>query len=79
MASTFRGRRAVHLENGLVRVSVLVGGGHIAEISLVEKAVNPLWIPPWTSIEPCDFDPALLNTGCQSYLWLFRKRQLLDA
>ena len=55
--STFAGRKAVRLENGLVRVSVLIGGGHIAEICLLEKDVNPLWIPPWPSIEPSHFDP----------------------
>ena len=46
----FHGRRAAQISNGVVRVSVLAGGGHIAEISLLEKGVNPLWIPPWPSI-----------------------------
>lgn len=55
---TFRGRRAEQLDNGLVRVTVLAGGGHIAEIALVEGGVSPLWIPPWPTIEPSDFDPA---------------------
>lgn len=54
---TFYGRRAHSLDNGLVRVTVLVGGGHIAEITLLENAVNPLWIPPWPTIEPRDHDP----------------------
>ncbi|MBI3694205.1 MAG: hypothetical protein HY238_05120, partial [Acidobacteria bacterium] len=57
MAATFHGRRAAQISNGVVRVSVLAGGGHIAEISLLEKEVNPLWVPPWPSIEPADFDP----------------------
>jgi hypothetical protein len=53
----FHARRAVGIENGLVRVTVLSGGGHIAEICLLERGVNPLWIPPWASIEPDAFDP----------------------
>ena len=57
MDTIFHGRRAAQISNGVVRVSVLAGGGHIAEISLVEKGVNPLWVPPWPSIEPTDFDP----------------------
>ncbi|MBI3664958.1 MAG: hypothetical protein HY236_01835 [Acidobacteria bacterium] len=56
MPASLQGRRAFQLENDRVRVSVLVGGGHIAEILLKEKQVNPLWIPPWPSMEPCDFD-----------------------
>ncbi len=63
MAATFHGRRAVRLDNGVVRVTVLVGGGHIAEILLQEKPVNPLWVPPWPSIEPGDFDPRI-QTPC---------------
>ena len=62
LAQAFAGRRAAQLENGLVRVSVLVGGGHIAEISLLENGVNPLWIPPWPSLEPAEFDPRVHTT-----------------
>ena len=57
MVASFHGRRAVQLDNGLVRVSVLHGGGHIAEMTLLENGVNPLWVPPWPSIEPRDWDP----------------------
>jgi hypothetical protein len=35
-----------------VRVVILVEGGHIAEIAEKTTDVNPLWIPPWPSIEP---------------------------
>jgi len=55
--TTFRGRRAARLENGRLRVTVLAGGGHIAEISRLDQPVNPLWEPPWPSIEPGDYDP----------------------
>jgi len=61
METTFHGRRARRLTNGLIRVTVLAGGGHIAEIALVEGGLNPLWIPPWPSIEPSQFDPRVHN------------------
>ncbi len=69
--ATFRGRQAAALENELIRVTVLGGGGHIAEITLKEKGVNPLWIPPWESIEPSAFDPkvhAQYGTGPEGRL-----------
>src|SRR6187431_2752652 len=50
------GRRAVSIENDWVRLTVLEGGGHIAEVLDKATGVNPLWTPPWPSIEPGDFD-----------------------
>ena len=59
MAETiYRNRRAVQIENELVRVTVLAEGGHIAEILDKATGVNPLWTPPWPSIEPSAYDPA---------------------
>ncbi|MGD0363753.1 MAG: DUF4432 family protein [Bryobacteraceae bacterium] len=58
MAETrYRGRRATSIENEHVRVTVLHEGGHIAEILDKESGVNPLWTPPWESIEPSTYDP----------------------
>jgi hypothetical protein len=51
----FHGRRAVQIENGPVRVTVTIEGGHIAEILDKASGVNPLWIPPWPSIEPTSY------------------------
>ncbi len=48
----YRNRRAAQIENDLVRVTVLIGGGHVAEILHKPTGVNPLWTPPWPSIEP---------------------------
>lgn len=48
----YRNRRAARIENDLVRVTVLFGGGHVAEILHKPSGVNPLWTPPWPSIEP---------------------------
>jgi hypothetical protein len=56
---TYCNRRAVRIENDDLRVTVLVGGGHIAEISHKKTGVNPLWSPPWASIEPSSYDPAV--------------------
>jgi hypothetical protein len=54
--STYRGRRAVFIENGQLRVTVLVEGGHIAELLDKRTGINPLWTPHWESIEPSTFD-----------------------
>jgi hypothetical protein len=50
----WRGREAFALSNHLIRVTTLIGGGHIAEFSLVQDspAVSPLWSPPWETMEP---------------------------
>jgi hypothetical protein len=51
----FRGRRAAAIENSDLRLTVLEGGGHIAEVLHKRAGVSPLWIPPWPSIEPDDY------------------------
>ena len=53
--TTFRDRRAVQIESDALRVTVLVEGGHIAEILDKQSGVNPLWTPPWPSIEPSSY------------------------
>jgi hypothetical protein len=54
----FHGRRAAALENGDVRVTMLESGGHIAEVLDKRTGVNPLWTPPWPSIDPAAYEPA---------------------
>src|SRR5260370_22231579 len=54
----YRGRRAAVVENDHVRVTVLEEGGHIAEMFDKRSGVNPLWTPPWKSIEPSTYVPA---------------------
>ena len=56
--TTYRNRRAVQLENEQVRVTVMVEGGHVAEILDKKTGVNPLWTPPWPTIEPSSYDAA---------------------
>lgn len=50
------------LDNGTIRVSALRGGGHIGEIRFLsddpKKAINPLYVPPYQTIEPYEYDPA---------------------
>jgi hypothetical protein len=53
----YRGRRAVQLENERLRVTVLKEGGHLAEVLHKKTGINPLWTPPWRSIEPSSYDP----------------------
>jgi hypothetical protein len=53
-----QGRRATTIENDALRVTVVHEGGHIAEILDKPSGVNPLWIPPWPSIEPSAYDAA---------------------
>src|SRR5438093_4772033 len=55
---TYRGRRAATIENGHLHVTVLEEGGHIAEIRDARTGINPLWTPPWASIEPSTYDRA---------------------
>ena len=55
----FHDRSAWRLENEQLRVTVLEGGGHVAEIVLKDsgggESINPLWVPKWPSIEPWEF------------------------
>jgi hypothetical protein len=55
---TYRGRRAKSIENDTVRVTVLREGGHIAEILHKPSGINPLWTPPWASLEPSTYHAA---------------------
>jgi hypothetical protein len=49
----WHGRNGYVLGNSLVRLITLTGGGHIAEFQLEQSpGVNPLWLPPWKTIEP---------------------------
>jgi len=54
--SAYRGRSAAVFENDSVRVTLLREGGHIAGILDKQTGVNPLWTPPWPSLEPSAYD-----------------------
>jgi len=73
---TFHGRRAWVLSNRLMRVSVLSGGGHIAEVRLLsddpKKNVNPMRVPHYATIEPQHYDDAKHNPlyGSDPHRWV---------
>lgn len=52
----YRGRRAVQIENEHLRLTATLEGGHVAEILHKPSGINPLWTPPWPSIEPSTYD-----------------------
>jgi hypothetical protein len=54
--TTYRNRCAAQIENDTLRMTVLVEGGHVAELLHKPTGVNPLWTPPWPSIEPSTYD-----------------------
>lgn len=56
--TTYRGRRAHQVASGDIRLTMLVEGGHIAEVCDLSSGVNPLWTPPWPTREPSTYDPA---------------------
>jgi hypothetical protein len=70
------GRQAWVLENGIIRVALLRGGGHIAEVRLIssdsKRNVNPLRVPHYPTIEPYDYDPAKHDAiyGDDPHRWL---------
>lgn len=54
----YRGRKAHAIENDHLQVVVSDEGGHIAAITDRASGANPLWAPPWPSIEPSSYDAA---------------------
>ena len=72
----FHGRRAWVLANGWMRVSLLAGGGHIAEVRLMsddpKKNLNPMRVPHYATIEPYLYDDARDNPvyGDTPHRWL---------
>ena len=53
------GRSGFILRADWGHVSVLEGGGHICDLHLNAcSGVNPLWRPPWATIDPFEYTPA---------------------
>ena len=55
----WRQRRGYRLCNGLVELTVLLGGGHIADFRSCGAPCNVLFESPWSTIEPSDYSPEL--------------------
>jgi hypothetical protein len=51
-AVQWKNRRAYRLSNGLVELTVLQGGGHIADCRLCGSPINAVCETPWPTIEP---------------------------
>lgn len=51
----WKGRRAYCLSNGIVELTVLLGGGHIASFGFCRSSINVIWEAPWITIEPETF------------------------
>ena len=55
-AATENGRRVWKLDNDLLDLTVMQGGGHISGVAFKDRgAVNPLWKPSWKTIEPWQY------------------------
>jgi hypothetical protein len=55
--TSYHGRRAHTLDNGILQIIVTEEGGHIAAVIDKRTGINPLWLPPWLSIEPSEYSP----------------------
>jgi hypothetical protein len=70
------GRPAFVLENGLIRIAALKGGGHLAEIRLrspdAQKSVNPMRVPHYPTIDPSRYDASRHDSiyGNTPHKWL---------
>lgn len=70
------GRPAFILENGLIRVAALKGGGHLAEIRLIssdaKKSINPMRVPHYPTIDPTRYDASRHDAlyGSSPHKWL---------
>ena len=53
----YRNLPAVQIENDQVRITVSVQGGHLAEVLHKPTGINPLWSPPWPSIDLSIYSP----------------------
>ncbi|MGH9396110.1 MAG: hypothetical protein ACRD18_04590 [Terriglobia bacterium] len=58
--TSWQGREAYTLENDVIRLVSLTGGGHVVEFQFLESTglptLNPLWTPPWKTIDHDRYD-----------------------
>ena len=52
---SWKNRRACRLSNGSIEITILFGGGHIADFRLAGSPLNALWEAPWETIDPHTF------------------------
>jgi hypothetical protein len=51
----WKNRAGYRLSNEKIELTVLLGGGHIADFRFHGSPLNTLWEPPWTTIDPHTF------------------------
>ncbi len=55
---TWKGREATRLSNGLIELTVLTGGGHLADLRFMARneseSQNVCWEVPWVTVDPDD-------------------------
>jgi len=57
-STVIHGRNGWMLDNDVMSLFLMKGGGHIADLRLKGvSGVNPFWAPPWKSIEPWEYKP----------------------
>ena len=66
----WRNRPAYCLNNGVVQLTMLSGGGHIADFRLLDaigSSVNALWDAPWPTMDPDKFQSSDLGKHVRRY------------
>lgn len=66
----WRNRPAFRLNNGVVQLTTLTGGGHIADFRLLDptgSSVNALWEAPWPTLDPDKFRRGDLRKHVRKY------------
>jgi len=66
----WRDRPAFCLNNGVVQLTTLTGGGHIADFRLLDptvRSVNTLWEAPWPTMDPDNFRSSDLRKNVRKY------------
>jgi hypothetical protein len=66
----WHGRPAFCLNNGIVQLTMLTGGGHIADFQLLDptgSSVNSLWEAPWPTMDPDTFRKGDLSKNVRKY------------
>jgi hypothetical protein len=53
---TWKNRRGHRLSNGVIELTILLGGGHIADFRLHGSPINIMWEASWPTIDPQMFD-----------------------
>ena len=66
----WRGRSALCLNNGVIQLTTLTGGGHIADFRLLDptvRSVNSLWEAPWPTMDPGRFRSTDFRKNVREY------------